>query len=110
MDWNSICKPKEEGGLGIRHLRQMNQSLLGMWLWRIGEGSDGLWRQVLDWKYSVPRNGWELQDAHKKSSAIWRGFLSVKKPFMENIKYQAGSGKMIIFWKDRWVGDRTLAA
>ena len=29
---------------------------------------------------------------------------------MVNIKYQIGSGERILFWKDRWVGDRPLAA
>eukprot|EP00268_Persea_americana_P005238 TRINITY_DN11759_c0_g1_i1.p1 TRINITY_DN11759_c0_g1~~TRINITY_DN11759_c0_g1_i1.p1 ORF type:complete len:192 (+),score=29.59 TRINITY_DN11759_c0_g1_i1:2619-3194(+) len=29
---------------------------------------------------------------------------------MENIKYKIGSGEMILFWKDWWVGDRTLGA
>ena len=28
-DWASICTPKEEGGVGIRPIRQMNQVLLG---------------------------------------------------------------------------------
>ena len=26
VDWASICRPKEEGGLGIRPQRQMNQA------------------------------------------------------------------------------------
>ena len=42
VDWDSICKPKERGGLGIRPLKQMNQALLGKWLLRIGDGSDRL--------------------------------------------------------------------
>ena len=44
VDWGSICKPKEEGCLGIRPLKLMNQALLGKWLWRIGDEMDGLWR------------------------------------------------------------------
>lgn len=44
VDWESICKLKEEGGLGIRPLKKMNQALLGKWLWMIGDGSQGLWR------------------------------------------------------------------
>eukprot|EP00268_Persea_americana_P014029 TRINITY_DN16210_c0_g1_i2.p1 TRINITY_DN16210_c0_g1~~TRINITY_DN16210_c0_g1_i2.p1 ORF type:complete len:280 (+),score=35.24 TRINITY_DN16210_c0_g1_i2:349-1188(+) len=39
VDWESICKPKDEGGLGIRPLKKMNQALLGKWLWRIEDGS-----------------------------------------------------------------------
>ena len=43
-------------------------------------------------KYSLPRSGWEVKEAHNKAYAIWRGILSVKKIFLENIKYKVGSG------------------
>ena len=33
-----------------------------------------------------------------------------KKLLMENIKYKVGLGEKILFWKDRWVDDRTLGA
>lgn len=36
--------PKSKGGLGIRRLKQMNQALLGKWLWRFGEEPASLWR------------------------------------------------------------------
>ena len=58
---------------------------------------DGLWRQVLEQKYGLPRNGWDLWVALLKSSAIWRGILSVKKPFLENIRYHVGLGERILF-------------
>eukprot|EP00268_Persea_americana_P001290 TRINITY_DN10388_c0_g2_i3.p1 TRINITY_DN10388_c0_g2~~TRINITY_DN10388_c0_g2_i3.p1 ORF type:complete len:137 (+),score=20.28 TRINITY_DN10388_c0_g2_i3:878-1288(+) len=86
----------------------MNQALLGKWLWRIGDGSQGLWRQVLEKKYKLPRHGWDVQDPPWNSSAIWKGILSVKGLFMENIRYQIGSGERILFWKDRWVGERAF--
>ena len=99
VDWESICKPKDEGGLGIRPLKKMNQALLGKWLWRIGEGSQGLWRRVLERKCSLPRCGWDVQDPPLYSFTIWKGILSVKKLFMENIKYQIGLGERTLFGK-----------
>jgi hypothetical protein len=60
VDWNSICKPKEDGGLGFRPLRLMNQALLGKWLWRIGEISNSLWKRILLAKYGARRNGWDI--------------------------------------------------
>eukprot|EP00268_Persea_americana_P041154 TRINITY_DN40_c1_g1_i12.p1 TRINITY_DN40_c1_g1~~TRINITY_DN40_c1_g1_i12.p1 ORF type:complete len:212 (+),score=26.43 TRINITY_DN40_c1_g1_i12:1343-1978(+) len=86
----------------------MNQALLGKWLCEIGDSSQGLWRQVLEMKYKLPRHGWDVQDHPGNSSAIWKGILSIKGLFMENIRYQTGSGERILFWKDRWVGKRAL--
>ena len=58
----------------------------------------------------VTLNGWDVQDARKKSLGIWKGILSVKRIFLENIKYHIGSRERILLWQDRWVRDRTLAA
>ena len=55
--WSQVCKPKKEGGLGIRPLKEMNLALLGKWLWRIGDDSHGLWKQVISSKYDISRDG-----------------------------------------------------
>lgn len=41
VKWSSLCKPKSDVGLGFKPLKLMNQALLGKWLWRIGDGSEG---------------------------------------------------------------------
>eukprot|EP00268_Persea_americana_P068363 TRINITY_DN9514_c0_g1_i4.p1 TRINITY_DN9514_c0_g1~~TRINITY_DN9514_c0_g1_i4.p1 ORF type:complete len:105 (+),score=16.40 TRINITY_DN9514_c0_g1_i4:351-665(+) len=88
----------------------MNKALLGNWLWRIGDGSERLWIKVLEWKYKLPRHRWDVQEAPKESSATWKGILSVRRLFMENMRYQTQSGEKILFWKDRWTGERTPSA
>ncbi|XP_042505479.1 uncharacterized protein LOC122082043 [Macadamia integrifolia] len=35
VKWDTLCKPKEEGGLGIRRLRDTNKALLGKLVWRM---------------------------------------------------------------------------
>lgn len=37
VNWAMVCKTKNEGGLEIDPLKQLNQDLLGKWLWRLGE-------------------------------------------------------------------------
>lgn len=103
-----MCKPKKDGGLGIRPLALMNQALLGKWLWRVGSESESLWRQLIVSKYSIKREGWEVESGVYKYSAIWKGICSVKEKFVQNIKFSVCSGNKIFFWFDTWVGDCPL--
>lgn len=90
-------------------LRQMNQALLGKWLWRFGKEPKGPWRQLLAKKYGLLRYKWDVQDTSYKAMAIWKCVVSIKKIFIENIRYHVRLGGRILFWYDLWVGDRPLA-
>lgn len=49
--WSKVCQPKEEGGLGVRDIRVVNLSLLAKWRWRMIQGDNSLWMEVLLEKY-----------------------------------------------------------
>jgi len=51
INWNSICLPKEEWGLGVRKVGAFNLSLLGKWCWRMLVDKEGLWYRVLKARY-----------------------------------------------------------
>ncbi|GAU30019.1 hypothetical protein TSUD_161050 [Trifolium subterraneum] len=40
VSWGKVCKPKSDGGLGVRDLRAVNLKLLGKWRWRLISGGD----------------------------------------------------------------------
>ena len=37
VSWNNATKNEESGGLGIRQVREMNDSILIKWWWRFGK-------------------------------------------------------------------------
>uniref|UniRef100_A0A452YYS0 Reverse transcriptase zinc-binding domain-containing protein n=1 Tax=Aegilops tauschii subsp. strangulata TaxID=200361 RepID=A0A452YYS0_AEGTS len=49
--WTEICKPRDQGGLGIMSSKRMNIALLTSWLWRISNGEGGLWLRIIQRKY-----------------------------------------------------------
>jgi hypothetical protein len=58
VEWEKVCSPLDEGGLGIRNIRRFNQALLGKWLWRFAHEVGAWWRSVLVAKYGVEWGGW----------------------------------------------------
>jgi hypothetical protein len=45
-----ICKSKKKGGLRIKDLKRLNITLLCKWWWKL-EKEDGLWQQIVKFKY-----------------------------------------------------------
>ena len=42
VNWDEVCCPKQEGGLGIRPLRVMNEALKTKWLWRFAKEDNAM--------------------------------------------------------------------
>lgn len=72
VNWESICKPTSDGGLGIRTLCHTNRALLAKLAWRMLEQPNGLRARVLRRKYSTP-----LEEPRKgiSISHTWRSIL-----------------------------------
>jgi len=51
VSWSVVCKPKREGGLGVRDLRQVNLALLAKWRWRYLVGDGGIWNNIISARY-----------------------------------------------------------
>ncbi|GJU91627.1 hypothetical protein Tco_1304050 [Tanacetum coccineum] len=41
--WKVVCRPKDQGGLGIKPLREWNEVLLMKHIWKIMEQKQNLW-------------------------------------------------------------------
>jgi hypothetical protein len=58
VNWHQICRPIQEGGLGVKQMVALNNALLGKWHWRFANEKTALWREVIVSKYGSGRGGW----------------------------------------------------
>ncbi|KAI5411581.1 hypothetical protein KIW84_056590 [Lathyrus oleraceus] len=76
VSWKSVCKPKEEGGLGIKNLELFNKALLLKWKWRIVKENDALWSEILRVRYINPKLKMFIDGGSKtrRDESIWETF------------------------------------
>ena len=56
--WSVVCRPKDQGGLGIHDLQVKNEALLSKWLFK-QLPRDGVWKTFLVGQQIVPRAYWK---------------------------------------------------
>jgi len=110
VNWDSVCLSRDEGGLGVRRLREFNISLLGKWCWRMLVDKEGLWYRVLKARYG--EEGGRLKEGGRDSSLWWRLITIIRRGvgvsegswFEDNLCRVVGGGGNTFFWSDNWVG------
>jgi hypothetical protein len=116
VKWSDICKPKKEGGLGIKDLRLMNASLLSKWRWKLLVDGDDLLTKVILAKYgalAVGNPNLTVDDSGVGASAWWRDLCRVDSSggwFSHSAKKIVGIGNSTRFWKDVWLGEQSLCS
>jgi hypothetical protein len=78
--WQTICKPKCFGGLGVKDLKLQGLALRMRWEW-LGRTDE---------------------------SRTWYGLLMMKdtparEAFDSLVSIQIGNGRKVLFWRDRWL-------
>jgi hypothetical protein len=51
VDWATVCKPKKLGGLGVLNTKSMNIALMVKWIWKLYQGAEDLWADLIRAKY-----------------------------------------------------------
>lgn len=74
-----ICRPKEQGGLGIINTHIMNDCLLVKWICKIVRGSNDTWYKLLQAKYMPDDNFFNSKS--RETSQFWQGLHKVKHLF-----------------------------
>ncbi|CAJ2638086.1 unnamed protein product [Trifolium pratense] len=101
--WEDICRPKDQGGLGIRNVHLYNKSLLMKVAWNMLASPSAFWVQVLKSKYKCGTDSIPNVNPKQNFSITWRGILAVWKDVVSGMQWNIGNGKRIRFWTDPWL-------
>ena len=98
--WTAVCRPKREGGLGIKLLKEKNSCLQMKLVHRLHVEIDAPWSR---WFWARERE--RSEDGHHLKR------LSALMPLYRNLTTcKVGDGRTVSFWLDTWVGDAPLCA
>ncbi|GJV39999.1 hypothetical protein Tco_1418439 [Tanacetum coccineum] len=68
VSWESVCLPKQEGGLGIRRLESFNIALMASHIWNIITCKESMWDKVC----------WRTEDGNLKSFSVGLAWESIR--------------------------------
>ncbi|GLT85488.1 hypothetical protein SLE2022_036770 [Rubroshorea leprosula] len=105
IGWDTVCLPKNKGGLGFRSARNANIVSMSKLNWRLHTEKDKAWREVLVRKYNI--NNFSFAPSLSASPVI-QCISKGTELFKSGIKYIPRNGHSISFWFDHWVGAAPL--
>ena len=102
VPWETLCRPVDRGGLGVRQLIHTNTALLSKWVSRILHPTGELVTSVLRDEYGHTLD-WQLWQTPRRGDSA---FLSSLRPIFQAVRPffrpRLGSGKSFRFWFEDW--------
>ena len=84
VNWSIVCKPKDNGGLGILNLRDMNTALLLKWWWRFKDPTyHSNWKTLIQCIYYTNDN--------TSFSPFWADIIRLDNIGLISVQYQPGT-------------------
>lgn len=102
--WDTVTKSKENGGLGIRKLAEMNIAFLAKLEWRIMMNEESLWVRVLKAKYAIQSMDCSMWRPKTNMSNSWQGILLAAPTLQQGTRKLVRNGRNTLFW----IGDVPL--
>ncbi|KAK4384063.1 putative ribonuclease H protein [Sesamum angolense] len=94
--WSSVCRPKEEGGLGIRDILALNKALMCRHLWNVIQGNQSsIWVRWIAHNHLRHKSVWTVDV--KGGSWGWRKLLRLRSALLPYIELKIGMGNLFLF-------------
>ncbi|KAF7815394.1 putative ribonuclease H protein At1g65750 family [Senna tora] len=103
VSWSAMCRTKQYGGLGLRHVREQNKAFMVKLGWGLTNQKDALWARVLRAKYKCGDDLIPVIDRNNSASRLWKGIADAWKYVQDGLVWRLGDGKKVRFWSDPWL-------
>ncbi|CAN1181654.1 Putative ribonuclease H protein At1g65750, partial [Linum perenne] len=101
--WENVCKPKEEGGLGLKMARLLNRAYMMKLAFIFFQDPEKLWVRVLQGKYFKETiGGYELRSL-RSQSPLWKGLSKEWETMQIGARSAIRDGRGTAFWTGRWL-------
>ncbi|XP_058068516.1 uncharacterized protein LOC131217594 [Magnolia sinica] len=102
--WKKIARPYEEGGLGIRKLKEVVKAMRLKMVWDVKYGVDsGPWVELIRVKHHANLESNLKGTSSNVSSPLWKKIKEMLPTLEDNIRWLMGQGSKNL-WKDNWSG------
>jgi hypothetical protein len=104
VSWDKLCRPKEQGGLGLRDPFIMNKVLSAKIWWRWLKIPKDLWARLWRKKYAPNLAEKNLIRWNEDSPGflIWTEAKQNQQLVTDHAFWEIRNGKMVLFWQDSW--------
>jgi hypothetical protein len=100
--WDTLIKPKQQGGMGFRDSTLFNQGLLARQAWRLIQNPQSLAARLMKAIY-YPRGNLIDTVFRSEASAVWHGIEHGLELLKQGVVWRIGDGKDIRIWRDSWL-------
>ncbi|XP_059068379.1 uncharacterized mitochondrial protein AtMg00310-like [Cryptomeria japonica] len=110
ISWDKICTSKEDGGVGIKNLRDQGRALGAKLVWRLFRTPHLKWARLLNQKYLNGEDPIQIfrETNPPRGSCLWNFMLDCRKIISDRLTWNLGSGDKALFWSDSWGGYKAI--
>ncbi|CAE6005964.1 unnamed protein product [Arabidopsis arenosa] len=99
--WIDVCKPKEEGGLGIRLLEEFAIVFQLKLIWNLFTSAGSLWVAWIKGNILRRKSFWSLQNSPSLSRTV-NSMIRLKPYVKDFMRCELRNGETASFWYDHW--------
>lgn len=104
VSWQKVCKPKKDGGIGLKDPPILNKILSAKISWRWLKRPQDLWARLWRKKYTPTTQEKELTrwNGQHSGSLIWNTARNNRGLIAEHSFWEIQNGTLALFWEDSW--------